>query len=198
MTRLTGCLLVMLLPTFLMAHHPDRQSYPVRPRVDLIGPVGNNLKPDYRRTYNRPSNLMGKIAYKIAPSSQEAMAWHKAQHAGLYNGNCPRVVDHYFFPKPWEALRVGPRPDRDAVEYRSQSVRALINQDIEELDKAGQELSSEEGIDMSRALSDEQMYDKSEVLQLEDSLPLELVPKSETELPELTPPAKTLPEPIEP
>jgi len=92
-------------------------------RVDVIGPIGNRLPPSYRRQYNRPSYLGGKIAAKIEPSSQEAMAFHRADELGLYDNNgikgwmssknCPprRVEQHYFYPKPWEVLTVGPRRD---------------------------------------------------------------------------------------
>ncbi len=102
------------------AHHPDRETQPPRQRIDVIGPLGNRLPASYRRVYNRPTNLGGKIAYWIAPSSQEAMAWHQAQHAGLYdNGGplkapCPRVENLYFYPKPWEALQVGQRRSKTA------------------------------------------------------------------------------------
>ncbi len=91
------------------AHHPDKENYPVHPRIDVIGPLGNNLPPDYRRRYNRPSNWAGKISYYIAPSSLEAMSWHASQHRNAYKEHKPRTVMHYFFPKPWEALRTGPR-----------------------------------------------------------------------------------------
>lgn len=93
-------------------------------RIDVIGPIGNRLPPSYRRQYNRPTYIGGKIAAKIAPSSQEAMAFHRAEELGLYDNNgvkgalagkhCPpqRVEQHYFYPKPWEALAIGPRRDR--------------------------------------------------------------------------------------
>ncbi len=112
-TRLVLLALAMfttaLAPTISFAHHPERETQPVHPRIDVIGPLGNRLPPSYRRMFNRPTYLGGKIAYHIAPSSQEAMAWHRAEHRGLYDGNCPRVVDLYFYPKPWEAMRTGQR-----------------------------------------------------------------------------------------
>lgn len=94
------------------------------PRIDPIPPLGNQLPESYRRKYNRPTYVGGKIAAKIAPSSQEAMAFHRAECLGLYDNNgikgfvngkhCPprRFEQHYFYPKPWEVLAVGPRPDR--------------------------------------------------------------------------------------
>lgn len=96
-------------------------KYEGSPRIDPIGPVGNRLPESYRRQYNRPTYVGGKIAAKIAPSSQEAMSFHRSESLGLYdrtgikgwlNGkNCPpqRVEQHYFYPKPWEVLAVGPR-----------------------------------------------------------------------------------------
>lgn len=106
----------MAIVTFAMTglasgHHPDRENEPVRPRVDLIGPIGNHLPPGHRRTYNRPTYWGGKIAYHIAPTSQEAMAWHRAEHAGAYESPKKdlRLEQHYFYPKPWQALNVGPR-----------------------------------------------------------------------------------------
>ncbi|KAA5543613.1 hypothetical protein FYK55_10400 [Roseiconus nitratireducens] len=92
-------------------HHPNKECQPVWPRIDCIPPLGNNLPIGYRRKYNRPSYIEGKIAYWIAPSSQEAMAWHRAVHAGAYQKPKKhlRLEQHYFYPKPWQALTVGPR-----------------------------------------------------------------------------------------
>ncbi|MEM9826079.1 MAG: hypothetical protein AAF958_05795 [Planctomycetota bacterium] len=105
----------MGLPHDASAHHPDRECQPVTPRIDCIPPLGNSLPPGYRRRYNRPSYWMGRISYCIAPSSQEAMAWHKAQHRGDYDCNRGYVRPYYRYTKPWEALTVGVRKDR----YRS-------------------------------------------------------------------------------
>lgn len=102
--------IVLLAATSVLpAQHPDRRNHPVRQPIDLIGPLGNRLPPSYRRTYNRPTYIGGKIAYWIAPSSQEAMAWQAAYRSGAYRDHAPRLERHYFFPKPWEAMQVGPR-----------------------------------------------------------------------------------------
>ncbi|MDM4018398.1 hypothetical protein [Roseiconus lacunae] len=111
--------LMMSLPAMTNvadAHHPNRENQPVHQRIDVIGPVGNNLPPGHRRTYNRPSYIEGKVAYHIAPSSQEAMTWHRSVHRGLYEKDqrCKRCTDLYFYPKPWEALLTGPRPPQTA------------------------------------------------------------------------------------
>jgi len=113
MRHLIVCLLAVSYLPLSQAHHPDRQSQRVRPRIDLIGPIGNHLPMSHRRRYNRPTNLGGKIAYYIAPTSQEAMQWHKSTHRGDYARDAGRVVDHYFYPKPWESIRIGARPKRE-------------------------------------------------------------------------------------
>lgn len=102
-------LLVAGVVTPAAAHHPDRECDPVTPRIDVIGPLGNCLPEEHRRKYNRPTYWGGKIAYKIAPSSQEAMAWHRAEHRGDYDCDRGRVVSHYFYLKPYEAMRIGSR-----------------------------------------------------------------------------------------
>jgi hypothetical protein len=108
MRRLTTVSVFVLgfcLSPALMAHHPDWKGMPVRPRIDVIGPLGTHLKPSYRRRFNRPSSVVGRLMYHIAPSSQEAMAWHSANHRMLYKNHRPRMEQHYFYPKPWEGLR---------------------------------------------------------------------------------------------
>ena len=107
----TVATLIACLSSTLFAHHPDKENYPVHPRIDLIGPLGNWLPPSYRRRYNRPSNIAGKVSYSIAPSSLEAMSWHASKHRNAYKDHKPRTVMHYFYPKPWDAIKIGPRID---------------------------------------------------------------------------------------
>ncbi|QEF99515.1 hypothetical protein Mal15_35800 [Stieleria maiorica] len=116
--------LTVVMTSFAAAHHPDRENQTVRPRIDLIGPLGNRLHPSYRRVYNRPTYLGGKLAYLIAPTSQEAMAWHRAVHSGGYEPPKKhlRLEQHYFYPKPYHALNVGPRRPSD----RSAGVAAEV------------------------------------------------------------------------
>ncbi|TWT84011.1 hypothetical protein CA13_54850 [Planctomycetes bacterium CA13] len=116
MSRLLVLVVATMVSTPVLAHHPDRKCQPVHPRYDVIGPLGNRLPESYRRSYNRPTYLGGKIAYKIAPSSQEAMAWHRAEHRCAYDKCEGRRVPQYFYPKPWEALKVGARTSKDFVE----------------------------------------------------------------------------------
>lgn len=110
MRLLVSTALLVCVTTSALAHHPDRENTPVTPRIEVIPPLGTSMKMSHRRKYNRPSNWGGKIMYYIAPSSQEAMAWHSATHRGLYENDRPRIVTHYFYPKPWEAMVIGPRP----------------------------------------------------------------------------------------
>ncbi|MCC9655555.1 hypothetical protein [Rhodopirellula halodulae] len=126
-------------------------------RIDVIGPIGNRLPESYRRQYNRPTYLGGKTAAIIAPSSQEAMAWRRAEALGLYDNNgvkglmhgkhCPpqRVEQHYFYPKPWEVLTVGPRQSKSAVTDETMGgyeepvmldENALLNEEAELVEEA--------------------------------------------------------------
>lgn len=125
--RLISLLVVCLcLPAIVDAHHPQPENQPIRPRIDVIGPLGSNLPISYRRRYNRPTNLGGKIAYHVAPSSQEAMAWHAATHRGDYERKRPRIEMHYFYPKPWETLRIGPRPKALTAKLQPQASSEMV------------------------------------------------------------------------
>ncbi len=107
--RCVAVILLLLVSTSVWAHHPHPHSPPLRERVDPIPPLGNRLPPSYRRVYNRPTYLGGKIAYYIAPSSQEAMSWHEHVHRGSYRNKAGRIEPMYMYPKPWEVLTLGPR-----------------------------------------------------------------------------------------
>ena len=117
--------LIACFSSMLLADHPDKENHPVHPRIDLIGPLGNWLPPSYRRRYNRPSNTAGKISYYIAPSSLEAMSWHASKHRNAYKDHKPRTVMHYFYPKPWEALKIGPRVDTVKMREINEAAPAL-------------------------------------------------------------------------
>ena len=109
MRLLISTALAVCVSSIALAHNPDKENQKVHPQIEVIPPLGNALPISHRRKYNRPSNWMGRIAYYIAPSSQEAMAWHNSTHRGYYKNKSPRMVTHYFYPKPWEGLRIGPR-----------------------------------------------------------------------------------------
>jgi hypothetical protein len=76
--------------------------------------------PEYRQVYNRPRNLTGWIAYKIEPSSQEAMAWQTNHCNGNYKNNAGAYVPMYCYPKPWESLNTR---GRQCLSYSSQADR---------------------------------------------------------------------------
>ena len=110
MRLLVAILLIGCVFESVQAHHPERRGKVPTLNRDLIGPIGNRLKASYRRIYNRPTYVGGKLAYWFVPTSQEAMAWHRAEHRGAYDMKVKaRIEPHYFYPKPWETLRVGPR-----------------------------------------------------------------------------------------
>ena len=84
---------------------------PALQRQDLfLHNVWNSI-PEYRIVYNRPRYLTGYLAYKIEPSSQEAMAWQTNYCNGNYANHCGPYVPHYYYPKPWESLKTSSRPD---------------------------------------------------------------------------------------
>ncbi|CAN0484392.1 unnamed protein product, partial [Hapterophycus canaliculatus] len=107
-------LLLASVPSFGVRANADWPwtKYEGSPRVDPFAPIGNRLPTSYRRKYNRPTYLGGKVAAKVAPSSQEAMSFHRSESLGLYDHtgikgwihgkNCPpqRVEQHYFYPDP--------------------------------------------------------------------------------------------------
>lgn len=117
-----------VLATAWLASGPAQAQYVandsevwVPPQIDVIGPLGNRLPPSYRRQFNRPTYIGGKIARMVEPTSQEAITWQRANDAGLYDNNgikgffsgkkCPpqRYQQYFFYPKPWEVLTTGPR-----------------------------------------------------------------------------------------
>ena len=127
---------VCVLSACAQAHHPDRANKPVRQYVDVVPPLGNRLPMSHRRKLNRPRNIGGHVAYYIAPSSQEAMAWHDATHRGLYKNDRPRMLVHYFYPKPWEALKFGRSAGKTAeIEdtYGETSVHPVVTENAADL-----------------------------------------------------------------
>jgi hypothetical protein len=101
--------LVFFTATVASAHPPVLPAPPAGYRFEPIPPLGNNLPWSYRARKNRPTYIGGKIAYYIAPSSQEAMSWHEHVHRGSYRNHAGWIEPHYMYAKPWEVLTVGPR-----------------------------------------------------------------------------------------
>lgn len=82
------------------------------PRPDILPRPFYYAHTEYRRAYNRPRYVTGWIADKISHTSQEALVWQENVQAGRYAGkHCPPVYKTYYYPKPWEVLQTGPRPD---------------------------------------------------------------------------------------
>jgi hypothetical protein len=85
---------------------------PRDPRPDILPHPFYYAHTEYRRAYNRPRFIPGWIAAQIEPSSQEAMVWYENLQAGRYDEkHMPPVYKTYYYPKPWEVLQTGPRPD---------------------------------------------------------------------------------------
>ena len=84
---------------------------PALQRQDIFSHHIWNSLPEYRQVYNRPRFLSGYLAYKIEPSSQEAMAWQTNYCNGNYANHSGPHVPLYYYPKPWEALKTTARPD---------------------------------------------------------------------------------------
>lgn len=84
---------------------------PASQRPDFLPHAISKSIPEYRQEYNRPRYWPGWIAYKIEPSSQEAMAWQTNYCNGNYKNRSGAFVPTYYYPKPWESLNTQPRPD---------------------------------------------------------------------------------------
>ena len=84
---------------------------PALQRQDFFSHQFRNSIPEYRAVYNRPRYMSGYLANKIEPSSQEAMAWKTNYCNGNYANHAGPSVPHYYYPKPWEAIKTVARPD---------------------------------------------------------------------------------------
>ena len=87
---------------------------PAIQRPDFFPHTLTRSIPEYRQVYNRPRNLTGWIAYKIEPSSQEAMAWQTNHCNGNYQNNAGAYIPMYCYPKPWESLNTRGRPGSES------------------------------------------------------------------------------------
>ena len=85
---------------------------PAIQRPDFFPHAISKSIPEYRQEYNRPRYWPGWIAYKIEPSSQEAMAWQTNYCNGNYKNRSGAFVPTYYYPKPWESLNTQPRPGK--------------------------------------------------------------------------------------
>jgi hypothetical protein len=132
--RFYGCFLIVHLLASLAVSNDalicekDRPTFNKAtrdPRPDILPYWLTNLHQDYRRLYNRPTYLGGKIAHMIEPSSQEAMVWAEAKQLGLYHPHHqPPLCRKYYAPKPWQRLATGPRPDKRPIGQSSVPIPA--------------------------------------------------------------------------
>ncbi len=174
MRWLTLSLLVACFASTVGAHHPDRRNHRIWPRIDLIPPLGNKLPMEYRRRFNRPTWLGGWIAYKIEPTSQEAMAWHDAAHQRAYKDHRGRLEKHFFYPKPWEGLKIGPRV---SVLEENKKEEAAVTESLQEAVRQEEDVLS----------ASDDLPNSSELIEQERSI-LQAEPLS-IDAPELDPPA---------
>jgi hypothetical protein len=139
MTSLCG----IIGPSNASAHHPDREHQRIWPRIDVIPPLGYHLPMEYRRRFNRPTKVGGWIAYHIEPTSQEAMAWHDATHQRAYSDHRGRLEKHFFYPKPWEGLQLGPREESSQSDREKAEARAATRELREALQADDRVLSTD-------------------------------------------------------
>lgn len=106
--------LLLLLASSSIIQASERPTFNVTrdPRPDILPHPFYYAHTEYRRAYNRPRFVPGWIAAQIEPTSQEAMVWYENLQRGRYDGkHCPPLYKTYYYPKPWEVLQTGPRPD---------------------------------------------------------------------------------------
>lgn len=107
-----ACAAAGTLPAIGTAAERPTLNHTRDPRPDILPHPFYYAHTEYRRAYNRPRYWSGWIADKISVTSQEAMVWKENVAAGRYDGHdCPPMYKSYYYPKPWEVLLTGPRPD---------------------------------------------------------------------------------------
>ncbi|MDX1926010.1 MAG: hypothetical protein SFV81_05805 [Pirellulaceae bacterium] len=100
------------------------------PRPDILPRPFYDNHTEYRAQYNRPRFYTGWLAYEVSRTSQEAMVWQENYCAGNYDRHhMPPVCKTYYYPKPWEVLNVGARPDFASANPKAQRVPAAIKSD---------------------------------------------------------------------
>jgi hypothetical protein len=92
------------------------------PRPDILPRPFYENHTEYRAQYNRPRYIGGWIAYNVSRTSQEAMSWKENYCAGNYDEHhMPPMYKTYYYPKPWEVLQTGARPDLTQTTARPKS-----------------------------------------------------------------------------
>jgi hypothetical protein len=102
-------------PTTALAWNHEASFNPADPRPDILPRNFINAWVPYRKEYNRPTYLGGRIAATIEPTSQEAMSWCEHNSNGDYQCKRPGCILHYNYPKPWEVLATEARPNAPLV-----------------------------------------------------------------------------------
>lgn len=113
---LFALVLTLNLPCLHASERPTLNPQTNDPRPDILAHPFYDSRPEYRREYNRPRYWSGKLAYHMSRTSQEAMAWQENYCAGNYA--CPDMAPlckHFYYPKPWEGLNTGARPDTQVM-----------------------------------------------------------------------------------
>jgi hypothetical protein len=145
------------------------------PRPDILPRPFYDNHTEYRAQYNRPRFYTGWLAYEVSRTSQEAMVWQENYCAGNYDQHhMPPVCKTYYYPKPWEVLTVGARPDFAAAKPKTQRVPpATKNEDSERIELgAGDKPSSKDADDKAddeKASVKAAEDDKSDAKPAEDS-----------------------------
>ncbi len=125
-------------PLVLHPHERPTLIETCDPRPDILPRPFYDNHVEYRARYNRPTFIGGFLAYEMSRTSQEAMTWKENYCAGNYDQHhMPPVYKTYYYPKPWEVLTVGARPDFASAKQQVQRVPgASESQGDEEILKA--------------------------------------------------------------
>jgi hypothetical protein len=120
------CVCVCLSGTLAQAAERPTLINTRDPRPDILPRPFYDNHTEYRAQYNRPRFFSGWLAYEVSRTSQEAMVWRENYCAGNYDQHhMPAVCKRYDYPKPWEALDVGARPDFASAKPITQRVPGL-------------------------------------------------------------------------
>jgi hypothetical protein len=106
------CVCICLAGSFSQAAERPTLLKTADPRPDILPRPFYDNHTEYRAQYNRPRFYTGWLAYEVSRTSQEAMVWQENYCAGNYERHhTPPMCKTYYYPKPWEVLMVGARPD---------------------------------------------------------------------------------------
>ncbi len=120
------------------------------PRPDILPRPFYDNHVEYRARYNRPRFIGGLLAYEVSRTSQEAMVWKENYCAGNYDQHhTPPVYKSYYYPKPWEVLTVGARPNFASSKPAMQRVPGpTTSEEIDEAEDIAKEASSKSEADV--------------------------------------------------